>query len=170
MVQASNPPHTRDDAAKLLSYNPETGALTWIVNRGGGARAGDPAGHRRGDDGYVTVHLWHRQVAVHRLAWLYVHGEWPDGMIDHINGIRHDNRIANLRIGDASGNAQNQRKARADNRSGFLGVHYKSDRRQWAAQITLGGRRRHLGYFTCPDEAHAAYLDAKRRLHEFCTI
>lgn len=107
----------------------------------------------------------------HRLVWLHLYGEWPEHGIDHINGRRSDNTAANLRSVPQSENVQNQRKARRDNKStGLLGVSRPSGRSKYRAQIMAQGRNRYLGYFDTPEEAHAAYLAAKRQLHPGCTI
>ena len=90
--------------------------------------------------------------------------------IDHINGNRTDNRIANLRAVTRGGNMQNQRRAHASNTSGLLGVYYKPKNKKWAAQIQANKKRMNLGLFKTAEEAHTAYLKAKRELHDTCTI
>ena len=111
-----------------------------------------------------------RQWLAHRLAWLYVHGEWPD-QIDHVNGIKTDNRISNLRNVCARVNMENVRGPKANNRSsGVLGVTWWERGKKWKAQINMRGRNRHLGYTDTIEDAQRLYLDAKRRLHEGCTI
>lgn len=107
---------------------------------------------------------------IHRYIWLYVHGKWPDGVIDHIDGNAMNNRLDNLRDVSQHVNTQNNRKARSNNRSGFLGVHFDKNRNLYKAEITMAGKNRHLGRFNTPEEAHEAYLKAKRELHEGCTI
>jgi hypothetical protein len=101
----------------------------------------------------------------HRLAWMYVYGRWPaKGLdIDHINGNRQDNRIANLREVTRGQNMQNQRRASSRSTTGLLGVLRKS--RRFAAHITADGRTHCLGTFDTPEEAHRVYMDAKSRLH-----
>lgn len=151
-----------------LSYDPETGVFTWAQTRPGTAKKGTHAGCKN-REGYVQIMVRGKYHAAHRLAWLYVYGEWPVLQVDHINGNPNDNRIANLRLVSASENAQNKRKARSDNSSGFLGVtaHYG----KWRAQISVMGERHHLGNFSTPEEAHAAYVEAKRRIHsKVCTL
>lgn len=152
---------------ELIHYDPETGIMTWRVNRGA-VKAGDIAGNKSGNrlqlmvDGLPTL--------VHRFIWLYVHGKWPDGVIDHIDGNGHNNRLSNLRYVSQHVNTQNNREARSNNQTGFLGVIFDKSRNLYRSEITLNGKNRYLGRFKTPEEAHEAYLKAKRKLHEGCTI
>ena len=151
-------------------YDPETGILT-RVSSGYAPATGRWCGKRAGHaatNGYLRATCHGREYAVHRLAWIYMTGEWPDGYIDHGNGVRTDNRWANLRAGDRSFNMQNQRRARRDNTTGWLGVSRVKSR--FEAAIQVRGRRFRLGRFDTPEAAHAAYLTAKRKLHEGCTL
>lgn len=151
---------------ELLTYDPETGAFTNRVKRSRKVVPGEPAGGLR--CGYVAIRLDGRLYQAHRLAWLYMTGAWPAADVDHINGDRADNRWVNLRDVPHQANMQNQRRPRSDNKTGFLGVHRIGDR--FGAQIKGPRGWLGLGYFATPEEAHAAYLKAKRELHEGCTI
>lgn len=115
--------------------------------------------------GYVRVHVGARRFRAHHLAWFIAHGVWPRFEIDHINGIRHDNRLANLRESPHSINQENLGRARADNKVGLLGVSWYAAGKSWKAQIQVQGRKTHLGYHPTPEAAYAAYLAAKRALH-----
>jgi hypothetical protein len=150
-----------------LAYDAETGRLTYKVRRGCMA-AGKEAGWLM-DCGYISVRVAGRTYLAHRVAWLLVHGEWPKGDIDHVNGVKTDNRLANLRDVTTSVNCQNQRRARRDNSTGYLGVS-RYGRRRFIAQIGIKGRIRKLGVFDDPEIAHAEYLKAKRELHSGCMI
>ena len=153
---------------ELFHYDPETGVFTRLVTRQGqGARAGDVAGTLK-PSGYLTIWICGANHMAHRLAWLYVHGKWPTHEIDHIDGNRANNAIANLRDVTRSVNHQNLRRARSDSAHGFLGVSPFFGK--WKARITVNRVFQHLGVFDTPEEAHAAYLEAKRRLHVGCTI
>ena len=148
---------------ELLHYDPDTGVFTWLVNRGRKAKAGDRAGMIT-DKGYNSICVEGLNHFAHRLAWLYVHGEHPSGIMDHINTVRSDNRISNLRIVTYQENAQNRIVARSDNTSGFLGVARMGHKFQ--SWITLPSKKRlHLGTFNTAEEAHEAYLIAKREHH-----
>jgi AP2 domain. len=118
----------------------------------------------------------HRRIGIHgayylahRLAWFWVHGVWPNGMIDHINGDPDDNRIANIRDVLPRVNRENVKCATKGNRTtGVLGV--RRSRRKFYAEIRVKGKRIHLGMFDDMHSAYAAYVAAKRQLHEGCTL
>lgn len=154
----------------LLNYDPETGNLSWRTSRVG-AKQGSIAGSRNKRNGYLYVVVMYSRYMAHRLAWLHHHGEWPAADIDHINGVRHDNRIINLRAVTRSVNQQNLRAARSHSGSGLLGVVIDKRRPHlFMARIVVDGKQKHLGSFRTPDEAHSVYLEAKRRLHPGCSI
>lgn len=143
-----------DRLKSLLAYDAETGAFTWLEPRGGQA-CGSPAGCRN-RNGYIEITVHRRIHKAHRLAWLYVHGEWPPHEIDHINGDKADNRLANLRPATRAQNVANT-ALRSDSASGIKGVHWSVASRKWEAQIKLKGKTRHLGLFTNIEEAADAY-------------
>lgn len=155
-----------EQVSKLLAYDPDTGVLTWRSSRGG-VRAGAVAGRLK-RNGYVEIGVLGRLLQAHRLAWLLETGAWPTGEIDHLDGSPSNNRISNLRDVTHSANQQNLKRAQSNNSSGFLGV--SSCKGSWKAQIGVGGKPRHLGTFDSPEAAHAAYIEAKRKLHPGCTI
>lgn len=156
---------TQSRLKELLHYDPETGVFTWRVNKGGPAKAGGLAGSRnRG--GYRIIGIDYRLYQAHRLAWLYIHGEWPKHEIDHINGVRDDNRIDNLRGATHAENHQNRKKS-TRNTSGFLGVSWYPATKKWRSRIRTNRKLKSLGLFDTPESAHAAYLSAKAALHTF---
>jgi hypothetical protein len=114
--------------------------------------------------GYRRIRVLGKLYWAHRLAWLYVHGDWPPDKIDHINGDRKDNRLMNLRAASDSENMQNV-GMRSDNTTGVRGVTRRKSR--WIAQITAGGKTHYLGVHETAEEAHRAYVEAKTRLHPF---
>jgi len=152
---------------ELLHYEPETGAFTWRAYRNQHAMPGMESG-RMDWNGYRSIRVDGRNYKAHRLAWLYVYGVWPSGQIDHINGAKDDNRAVNLRDVTQSGNQQNIRAARKNNASGMLGVYPQGGK--WAAKICLERKSRYLGLFATKEQAHAAYLSAKRAIHPASTL
>jgi hypothetical protein len=164
------PPVTAEWVRSILSYDPETGALRWRTD-GWGERphkVGQRA-ERKGAHGYLRIGVLGHQLSAHRMAWLYVYGELPSGQIDHINGDKTDNRIANLRDATPRVNSENKRSAYRNNRAGLLGVTLDPGGR-YMARIFVGGERRFLGMHDTPEMAHAAYIKAKRELHQGCTV
>jgi len=167
-------------AAQLRSvvhYDPETGLFTWrpTIDHW---RAGLPAGtqskkyvvlgigttSRSEQLRYYVLGVRKRVYRAHRLAWLYVYGEWPDGEIDHINLNGLDNRIANLRLATPTQNSCN-RGLRKDNTSGIKGVSWNKRDRKWLAHITVNGKQHHLGVFDTKAEAKAVRDEAAARMH-----
>lgn len=153
---------------ELFSYSRETGEFTRI-KAVSAAKPGTKISHKD-SKGHIQVRIDGCMYSGHRLAWLYVYGEWPKGHIDHINGIRSDNRIANLRDVTITENAQNIRNPRINNKTGLLGVSWKASAKKYVAQIQIHGKVKYLGLFSDPHGAHEAYLQAKREHHAGCTI
>ena len=151
----------------LLMYSPETGLFTWRQRMGSRAPEGSVAGSR---DvlGYIQLGVDGVNHHAHRLAWFSMTGAMPEFTVDHVNGIVSDNRWENLRDVPHGHNIQNQRRASRANAVGLLGVCASGNR--WRATIRAQGRQHHLGCFATPEAAHAAYVEAKRRLHEGCTL
>ncbi len=147
-----------------LAYDPITGDLTWRT-RVKGAKVGAVVGCVCPVSGYRRVYILGRRLAVHRIAWLLTTGEWPASLIDHINGDRADNRLANLREADWHINAQNMRTGHRSGKSGLLGAHWVESAQKWQSQIQVKGCDVYLGRFATADAAHEAYVAAKRRLH-----
>jgi len=156
--------------AELLDYEPSTGFLRWKIGRPKSS-VGSLAGHTTAK-GYRLIGIDGKLHKAHRICWLLYYGKNPDKHIDHINGDTSDNRICNLREADDKLNGQNQRKPHKDSVSGFLGVtkDTKPRKKPWKAQIFVNKKQKYLGNFFTPEEAHAAYVEAKKMLHEGCTI
>ena len=154
---------TQDELKSLLAYDPETGVFTWLT----GKRAGHITGTTR-CQGYAKITISAKMYSAHRLAWLYVYGYLPTCQIDHINHIRDDNRIFNLRLATSAQNHQNRRRI-TKSASGFLGVTWHARDVRWQAHIETNGRSRHLGYFKCLAKAILARKQAERTYHPFRT-
>lgn len=155
---------TREQLCEALDYDPESGVFRWKTGR---QRPGAITG-TLGRRGYIVVDFRRLKFYAHRLAWLFVYGRWPDGLIDHINGDKTDNRIGNLREASAEVNMQNIRRAYRNSKSGLLGASFRNGR--WHAKIRVDGVDRLLGKFATAEEAHAAYVTAKRLAHPGCSI
>lgn len=151
---------------EVLDYDPLTGVFSWRVRLSDKTRLGAIAGTTK-DKGYVQVRIDGVKYLAHRLAWLYVTGKWPEDVIDHVDRNPSNNRLVNLRPATRRENHQNLNMRKA-NTSGFTGVS-RCDRNpaKWRAVITDYGKQHYLGRFDTPEEAHAAYLAAKARLHRF---
>lgn len=162
---------TKNDLSKLpslelvrdrLNYDPDTGLFTWrkcfrSVHAGG--RAGTKLA-----TGYVHVSIDKVQILAHRLAWFYVYGVWPPEYVDHINGVRDDNRLSNLRLASHSQNSWNG-ALRPTNTSGYRGVSWVKSKKKWVARLVKHGKQHVIGYFDDKEQARLAYLEAAMRLH-----
>jgi hypothetical protein len=147
---------TQDELKQLVSYDPETGVFIWKRN-------GNVAGYPK-TNGYWQVRINNKYYLMHRLAWLYVHGEFP-AQIDHINRIRNDNRLCNLREVTRCQNQQN-RSLQSNNTSGMAGVVYSKKYNSWRARIKANNKYYHLGSFKSFDEAVVARINAQTELHK----
>jgi hypothetical protein len=155
---------TADRLREVLAYDAATGIFTRKTSTGRRWKAGLVAG-TVARSRYVVIQVDGVLYQAHRLAWLYVHGEWPPEIIDHINGDRTDNRLENLRCATNALNKANSR-LRRDNSSGFKGVYAAG--RWWRAQIRVNGHILHIGRFASKEAAHAAYMsEARKHFGEF---
>ena len=173
---------TPDIARELFDYNPETGVITWKPREQKGflykdfhihwnARwAGKTAG-TLSCGRYLVCNVLNRLNFAHRIAWMVYYGDEPPEVIDHINGDGTDNRITNLRAANSRINAEN-RRLRSAKKVLPLGVFPVANSKSGKvfARIIINKRRMYLGSFDDPKEAHLAYLAAKRKYHEGCSI
>ena len=151
----------------VFFYDPVVGVFIRRLKQPG-AKVGNISGSRS-SDGYLTTSIDGKSNKCHRLAWLYMTGNWPCYEIDHIDGDRANNKFLNLRDIPKWANIQNQRKAQKHNRStGVLGIFPNGNR--FAARLSVNNKKVYLGTFPTKEEAHQAYLTAKRALHVGCTI
>ncbi|WP_444461612.1 HNH endonuclease [Rhodobacter capsulatus] len=149
---------------ELFSYDPETGVLRWKISTTRSVKVGDVAGCI-GNKGYVSVSVSATSFKAHRLIWVMHHGDIPPDMqIDHINGNRSDNRIANLRLVSCKENGCNKLRNK-NGVSGLKGVSWNSESGKWMAKICANGKTHYLGRFDCKAAAHFAYLVAADKLH-----
>ncbi|MBS4048062.1 MAG: HNH endonuclease [Alphaproteobacteria bacterium] len=170
---ADRPILSPDDMRQLLEYDASTGVLRWkerqkhhfkngrmpatwnLLNVGGRA---DKLHRKKNGAKWMNVKIFEKPYRAHRVIWAIVHGEWPNGQIDHINGDSCDNRIENLRVVDDAENKRNLPMVRS-NKSGVMGVIYHPDKgrkKQWIARIGNGGKAHNIGRFYTKEEAVAA--------------
>jgi len=178
-------PHAK--LVRLLSYDANTGLFKWrardlldfncnghsaehVKARWNTRYAGKPALTTLGNHGYLSGAINKRKVLAHRVAWAHFSGQWPDGEIDHINHIRTDNRIANLRVCDRTENAHNGQSHKGSS-SRYLGVSLMARDQVWVSQIYVDGTQRYLGRFQAEMDAAAAYdLAAKKHFGVFANL
>lgn len=165
-----------DELIKLISYDPSSGKLYWLsrpvedfpCERTGNAWnarfSGKPAISAPHSNGYLAGTIKYGKFLAHRVAWALHYGEWPEGQIDHVNGVKTDNRIVNLRLASACQNMQNV-GAKARNTSGFKGVTWDKSREKWQAAIRVNCKTKHIGRYSNPEAAYAAYCRAAHKYH-----
>lgn len=158
---------TQERLKEFFNYNLEDGLFTRLKYAGNSAKGTVVGTHHA--DGYLSMEIDKKGYLLHRLAWLYIHGELPIIQIDHIDGNRANNKLSNLREATTFENAQN-RKTPSNNSSGYLGVYFKVTQNKWCAKIDVNNRRHYLGMFDSALEASVAYVEAKLRLHTFNPI
>jgi hypothetical protein len=159
---------TAEKLREITSYDGGTGNLIWTVCLNNKAPIGAKVGNRM-PVGYRQTRIFGNRYYVHRLVWLYMTGEWPKYQIDHIDCDKSNNRFENLREATTAENGQNRKKPLVRNEIGLLGVS-RNGRFGYRAVIKIGYAPKHLGTFRTPEEAHAAYIAAKREMHPFGTL
>jgi hypothetical protein len=152
----------QSELQSLLHYNQDNGIFTWInpvrktmVNAIAGTMS---------HEGYIVIKINKKIYRAHRLAWLYVYGEFPLSILDHVNGIKNDNRISNLRNSTFQQNIFN-RKNESINTSGHKGVHWETAREAWKAVIVIDNQHIYLGRYKHKQEAINAYLASAKKHH-----
>jgi hypothetical protein len=146
---------TQQEIKSKLHYNAETGIFTWLKN-------GKIAGTKNGS-GYIIISLNNIRYQIHRLAWLYVYGVNPINYIDHINGIRNDNRICNLRNATPSQNLQNSKLFRVGGKK-QKGVSFVKRRNKWRARCMINGIMKNIGDFNTESLATSAYNEYAKQV------
>lgn len=154
---------TASEVRELLNYDAKTGVFTWKQNRGTRKVKGIRAGSLY-STGYRTLKIDGFRYKEHRLAWLITYNAWPTLSIDHINGVRDDNRIVNLREATQCEQSQN-RKVSPKNR--HPGVYFCKRTGRFRARIRVNRMKIELGRFDTSAEAQEAYLKAKQQYHPF---
>lgn len=152
---------TAEKLREKLDYCRLTGNFYWRKSHKS-ISAGDVAGSKNGQ-GYVYITIAGKKHLAHRLAWLYVHGRWPDALLDHKDRDRSNNRFLNLREASHSESSAN-RGCRSDSITGLKGVKHQGS--GFCANIKdAEGVCRYLGQFETPEAAHDAYVNAAKRIY-----
>jgi hypothetical protein len=146
---------------ELLTYDSDTGDFFWNVNKSRVAKKGQKCSGKSISTGYLRIGIDGKRYLAHRLAWLYVHGKFPKNDLDHINRIRTDNRLCNLRDATRAENLQN--------RSNVKGVYWHKRAKKWLAQIKANKKHYYLGLHGSFEEARQAYIAAALQLHTHTT-
>ena len=136
----------------------KSGLFTWKIASSARVEIGSIAGTKV--KGYIHIKINKKIYKAHRLAWLYVHGEYPNHHIDHKNHKKDDNRFKNLRDITHQENMKNTSK-RKSNTSGVVGVSWNKQRNKWCASIRVDGKNTHLGYFANKKDAVRTRKDAE---------
>jgi len=153
-----------DNIKEHLNYNPESGVFTWIKRDStSNAKIGSAAGSKN-NKGYILISIKGVKHRAHRISWAYMTGEWPKDQIDHINGVKNDNRWSNIRLATGSQNMANRPKG-SKNTSGFKGVSWNKKSNKWRVKITKHHKEYYLGFFDDPEEGYKAYCKAAKELH-----
>lgn len=151
----------------VLRYYSQTGIFVWNVRLAQRIHVGDRVPVKRNQ--YTRIQIDGQRYYAHCLAWFYVYGVWPVE-IDHKDTVKHHNWINNLREVTRLGNNQNHRKANSNSKLDLIGVHFDKRLGKYTAQIGVNNKKIYLGAFDTAEEAHEAYLMAKRKHHSTCTI
>lgn len=151
----------------FMDYNPDTGIFTWKKYRCQTAIAGQQV-NCKDQKGYVIFGWKRHYYRAHHVAWWWVTGKMPQGEIDHVNNVRHDNRFINLREASSTQNNHNRLRPITNTR-GVKGVNWHKHQGKWVARITVNGARISLGYYHSLEMAEQAMRDAREFYHgEFC--
>lgn len=166
---------TPEQLRELLRYEPDTGKLFWLprpremftkdrLHLSWNSRHAGKEAFTASNRGYKVGRVFDLIHQGHRIAWAVHFGEWPAGLIDHIDGNRSDNRICNLREATQSENGMNRGATRA-NSSGLKGAAWSEKYGKWESRIKAAGKAKFLGYFDTAEEAHGAYVKAVSTHH-----
>jgi hypothetical protein len=150
------------DLKEYFEYNPTTGNLIWKKNWYQ-SKVGKIV-NKIGKNGYIFLDFKTHRMYAHRVVFALFYDNWPDSHVDHINGIKHDNRISNLRLASPSQNLHNM-KSHPRNTSGVKGVYWNKQKKKWQAQIRANGKVRNLGRFNDIKDAESVVRKFREELH-----
>ena len=156
---------TYERVKELFNYDPETGALIWIKKsapQANSVKIGMTAGCVNKLSGYIDINYNHKTYKAHRIIYMYMTGNFPDGCIDHINGVKDDNKWMNLR--EATNTDNNRNKCtHKNNTSGVMGVRFRKDRNTWIAEICSKSKVIRIGSFKKKINAIIARKEAEKK-------
>lgn len=152
---------TQAELKDLLHYNPETGDFVWLVNRTNGIKVGNFAGCFRGS--YRVISIKNVSYAAHRLAFLYMAGRFPHEYIDHINGVKSDNRWVNLR--EATNGENQYNRSGTGSNCGIKNVTYVQSRNRFQVSLKVSGKEKFIGYFEDIELAELVSIEAREKYH-----
>lgn len=155
---------TQERLKKLFHYDLDTGIFTRKISTSSRGRKGNIPGTKT-KEGYIRISIDHKSYMAHRLAWLYVYGEWPKDQIDHIDRVRSNNSIKNLRDVNNLVNSHNFDIKNTHSNSGYRGVHLNKKLKLYEAKISVNKISTHLGLYKNPITAHIEYLKAIKKYH-----
>jgi hypothetical protein len=155
----------------ILDYDEDTGIFKWKVRKGNSIYVGDIAGSFY-TSGYRRIIINGIDYKEHRLAWYYVYAKWPEKLIDHIDGIKYNNAISNLREVTNSENMQNQKTAMKNKTSGssIPGVYFYRNNNKYCAQLQINGKLKSFGSYSTIEEAESICIEMRRKYYAGNTI
>ena len=154
---------TQSRLKEWFDYNPDTGVLTWRIKPSRGIKIGSQAGTPT-SAGYIAFQISKKKMYAHRAIWAYVYGIWPPEEIDHINHIRNDNRLCNLRLANRLQNSHNTQK-HAKNLSGYKGVAWHNRNKKWQVQMLFCNKSYYVGQFLNLQDAVQARFQMETKLY-----
>jgi len=152
---------TQNKLKELLHYNPETGIFTWVSRPSNRIYVGKEAGNKI-KNGYIIIGVCGSLYLAHRLAWLYMTGEWPESQIDHKDHVRNNNIFFNLRKATNLENSKNKSPSK-NNTSGITGVYWAKHITKWMSSIGIDRKQKHIGVFNDKWDAICARKSAENK-------
>lgn len=156
---------THERLLELLTFDPETGKFHNRIKRSDKIIPGEEAGCYPADRRYAVIGIDGIRYYLHRLAWFYVHAEWPEGELDHRDNDGFNNRISNLRLATSNQNQHNTRIPK-NNTSGVKGVCWDKKKGKWMASISINRKNKFIGYFSDIKIAERAIQQQRQLIHQ----
>jgi hypothetical protein len=156
--------HELNVLKEYLHYNPDTGDFIWVKSPAYFLQTGNIAGHISKSTGYSIVKLKGIKYKAHKLAWLFSYGTWPKSKIDHIDCIKHNNILSNLReVTDSQSSCNIKRNSL--NSSGVKNIGWHKGSNRWRVRIAVKGKPAYCGYFSSLEEAEKIAIAKRIELH-----